>query len=67
MAPLRPLYYKEFVYEMRLLEKKLAAQRAQQEAEEKANQKKAEERRESIRTGVKPPPDLKAKIPHHEL
>ena len=67
MAPLRPLYYKEFVYEMRLLEKKLAAQRAQQEAEERANQQKEEERREAIRRGVKPPPDLKAKIGYHEL
>ena len=71
MEPLRPFYYKEFVYEMRLLEKKLekklAAQRAKQEAEEKANQKKEEERRESIRTGVKPPPDPKEKISKDEL
>ena len=67
MEPLKPFYYKEFVYEMKLLEKKLAALWAKQEAEEKANQKKEEERRESIRTGVKPPPDLKAKIPYHEL
>ena len=67
MEPLKPFYYKEFVYEMKLLEKKLAALRAKQEAEEKANQKKEEERRESIPTGVKPPADPKEKISNLDL
>ena len=44
MGPLKPFFYKEFVYEMRLLEKKLAAQKARQEALENERKNFEEER-----------------------